>query len=364
MRGGKKNSKIYCFFLFFAVFLQTSFFLFPEAKEYFTSNELAMALEKINPIEKDLHPYVVTVEWKDGKKERVLFYYGEIKKRDVSYFAGRVLIKRELYSNKGRERTIFYNSNEKIREIWYYNEELVEKKEVYLYKDGNLEEVTTFDEEGNVLKQMYYKRDLKGRLQWVELVEEEGRKRSGYVYSDKEIIAERHVKREKSEDIFYYDPSGRKLKIISFREGKKVEETDFSYPSANTTIKETQHYVENIHITEIIENERLVEKTTRKNGNFNELIRWEYDREDNVSLKFRRSSGMRERWVYRYTNNNVLIEEVYSVNENTRKIIQYGEEDRRTEILYRNGTPFLEVYYQGTEKEGEQLLPSVGNGEN
>src|SRR6056297_578933 len=121
MRSVRIQSRICYFFLFFLVFLETPFFLLPDEKEYFKSNELAMALKKINPAEKALHNFVVTVEWKEGRKERVLLYKGEIKEREVSSFAGKVLIKREIYSNEGRERTIFYNSNKKIREIWYYN---------------------------------------------------------------------------------------------------------------------------------------------------------------------------------------------------------------------------------------------------
>lgn len=359
----KIRKKIFIPFFIFTLLL-SSFFLYGGGKEFYRSNELAMTLEKINPVETALHVYVVTLEQKEGQKEKVLLYKGEIKESEVSYFAGRVLVKKDFFSKSEKQKTIFYDSTEKIREIWYYQDGLMEKKEIYKYISKVLKEIATYDVKGNLIKNIIYERDDKGRLQRVDFLQEEKNRQSGYVYSGEEIIAERHEEIGEREDEFYYDSFGRKKKIVSFISSRKVEEISFTYPSDNKIIKEIINYENSKKIKEILIGNLLVEKTTSKDGLFFELLRFEYDENNNIIVKNRRTSGMRESWEYHYNNKDTLVEEVYMVNESIQKVIQYGEEDKRTEILYRKGNPFLEVIYKDNEKIGEHFLSSWENEEN
>jgi hypothetical protein len=96
-------------------------------------------------------------------------------------------------------------------------------------------------------------------------------------------------------------------------------------------------------------------KTVEKLDVFIKITDYEYT-SDKLSKKKSRSAGLEENWDYRYDDNGLLVFEEYSKNGEIIKTVEYFEDDRSIENIYRNSKPFLKIEYIDGKRVSQEYL--------
>lgn len=329
-----------------------------EAEGIFRSNDLGMALEKIPEARKRDFAYVLVITDEGEKSIRRLFHEGsefkrwerEEKGKDSSietYFEEGLLMRTERFvSGLLTEEQVFSSG-------------LPSERRVFSYEKGRLSMVTTYGADGLTYTDTYI-RSSKGDLhRFIRSYPDGKRIVSSFSLFDGTLLEEWHGDLDNS-DLFRYS-SGKLLSEETYIDGKLAVRKEYTYPAEHAfsveedfihgTKTERQYDASFRVVSEIVEDPDRGRSETA------------YVYEGSVlAEKTRRSPALKEQWMYSYDDGGELVSEVYMKNGTMVKVTSYSKDDTQTNVqesveeLYRDGKPFLKIFYHGKERLREEFI--------
>ncbi|HOV62986.1 MAG TPA: hypothetical protein PLG43_03775 [Spirochaetia bacterium] len=332
--------------------------LFSEADGIFRSNDLGMPLEKIPEARERDFAYVLVVTDEGEKSIRRLFHGGREFKRWEREEKG-TDSSIETYLEEGLlTRTERFVSG-LLTEEQVFSSGLLSERRVFSYEKGRLSMVTTYGTDGLRYTDTYI-RSLKGDLhRFIRSYPDGKRIVSSFSLFDGKMLEEWHGDIDNS-DLFRFS-SGKLLSEETYIDGKLAVRKEYTYPAEhafsveedfiNGTKTERQYDASFRVVSEIVEDPATGRAETA------------YTYADSVlAEKTRRSPGLKEQWMYSYDDTGELVSEVYMKNGTTVKVTAYTRDDTQQNVqesveeLYRDGKPFLKIFYRGKERLREEFI--------
>ncbi len=304
--------------------------------EYYIGVEIGGGIERRRLFSSEEGDFVKTWE--------IYYYYEGVPSLELEYSYNELVSKR-IYSRAGVITEEIHYNNEIITEhlFFIYNtnnrlillnvldeqEELVYKESYAYTESGMLREVINTDSEDNI--NIYSYNFGNGAL--IEEISKEG----DYLY------------------ISRFSPNGRLLLNEIWKNSDIISraERDYDPLSGNLETVIEQNFILNTRIVKTFNEEgQLIDEVSEDK----EEKRYFHDSEGRV-IRIRNNSltGIEE-WNYEYNDQDEITKEVYSFQGQIIKIIVYTDEETRYEEIYRQGKPFLRVYYENEEKVLEELI--------
>lgn len=333
----------------------------PAEERFFRSNQIGMALQEIAWYQRDEHLYILEVrkeEVNEGFKEiRRLVHSGEEVKRwelllDVR---GRVREERS-YEKEGLSDFRLMDELGRVILEENYDHDKVKNRALFYYSSAGLSRVEYFNEEGNLLYEDRYRLGAFGELLEVKRVEPAIPallfsltlvQAQGVTYEERRKDRERsYISRYNSDgELFCYqvwkdDELEKSLSVIDNE--RYSEETDYL-----NNKKYLRHYDDS---------GRLVLEEAEYAGEIVERVELFWDEKDRMLQKIRRGNMGIEEWNYRYSNSGKLQSEDYWLKGTLVRKVEYLDEERRLEELFRDNELFMKIYYTYGIKEKEQVL--------
>ncbi len=350
-------------FVIFLFYLWGVFPLYPET-DYYSSNVIGMAIEKIPWYKTDEYQYVLEVKRFDLEEEKRLIKDGkEIKRWKIVF---------DKLGNKKRER--YYEngvlSGEKVfdkRGNVISRREFTDSKEVRViscsYLGDVLNERVVTDGGGNELWRDRFFCDEKGRIIRVEREFPDGRRwESLYNISGRGLRDEVEVSDAKKV-VFHYGSNGRlEEKEIWKNSGIELKEYIEYY---GDSLKERERKVvypsEEREVIEYYNEDGTIDKRIRSvRGGVvgREYYLW---REGVVVEKkiVERNKGIElYRYFYKKTSDGkkVLSRKEHFIKGEIEKSVEYSGDNNRVEAFFKGGKVFLKRYYTGDTKTKEEII--------
>jgi len=333
----------------------------PAEERFFRSNQIGMALQEIAWYRKDEHLYILEVrkeEANEGFNEiRRLMHSGEEVKRWELLLDVRGGVREERIYEK--ERLSDFRLMDELGRVILeenYDHDKVKSRLLYYYSSAGLSRVEYFNEEGNLLYEDRYRIGAFGELLEVKRVKPEIPavlfsltlvQVQGVTYEERLKDRERsYVSRYNSEgELFCYEvwKEGELEKSLYIIEDEHYsEETDYL-----NNRKYLRHYDDS---------GRLVLEEAEYSGEIVERVELFWDEKDRMLRKIRRGNIGIEEWNYRYNSSEKLQSEDYWLRGTLVRRVEYLDEERRLEELFREDELFMKIYYTSGIKEKEQVL--------
>ncbi|MBA7553930.1 hypothetical protein ES705_46534 [subsurface metagenome] len=333
----------------------------PAEERFFRSNQIGMALQEIAWYRRDEHLYILEVkkeEVNEGFKEiRRLVHSGEEVKRwelllDVQ---GRV---REERSYEKERLSDFRLMDELGRMILEekYDHAKVKSRVLFYYSSAGLSRVEYFDEEGNLLYEDRYRLGAFGELLEVKRVEPEipAVLFSLTLVQAQGLTYEERLKDRERSYISRYNSDGE---LFSYEVWKDGDLEKSLYVIDNEHYSEEIDYLNNRkYLRHYDDSGRLVLEEAEYYGEIVERVELFWDEEDRMLRKIRRGNIGIEEWNYRYNSSGKLQDEDYLLRGSLVRRVEYPDEERRLEELFRDDELFMKIYYTSGIKEKEQVL--------
>ncbi len=322
----------------------------------FRSNEMGMPLERIQDYRRDEFTNVLSVDKEEDTEIRRLYTDGEITKKweKVRSKGG---IEEKYYEDGELSSINKYDNNGLLLEEISYLEGEVNERRAYVYVQGLLKEIILFNGNDQKVWSTRFLRSSAGRLRKMirEGEKDEGRV-SLFRYSTGTLMEEWHGTRGTG-NLFRLDASGNTLSEERWEENVLTEHTEF-FKSEEGKRSITENMQEGFAVyRQYDDRDRVVLERTTQQGSLIEEIIQQYEGDD-LTIKQRRTPGLKEKWTYEYNQDGDLEQEEYVKNGNLIKVTVYTGEDTYYEDLYRNEIPVIRVFYSEDRKTGEEFLDS------
>lgn len=334
---------------------------------FYKSNELGMIFDEVEPgiiknyaSEPDSESdYFIGIETGGGIERRRLFstedgkfiktweiyYYYEGKKHyELEYSDGELVLKR-VYSESG---TI-------SEEINYKNGNITEHTYLVFNEKNRLASLNVFDSKNEFVYKELYAYTESGMLR--ELIHADSEENiSIYTYNFGNGILIEEI--SKVDDLLYisrFSSDGKLLLNEVWKNSDIISRAGREYDSGTGKLKTVvkEDYILNTKIVQTYNEEGWL---TDEVNDKQETKRYFHDSDGRVILIRRNSLTGIEEWEYEYNEDDEVKKETYSFQGRIVKIIVYTDDDTRYEEIYRQGKPFLRIYYENEEKTGEELI--------
>ncbi len=356
------KKRVYFFFSFFLLLPLLSFG--ETGTEFYSSDEIGMAIEKIPWYRTDEYEYVLKVitmnKGNGGVAEKTLLKNGKEIKRWKIFYSGRGIVKRRLY---------YEGKNLESEEIFDSRGRIISRKE---FKSSELLDFTRYTYVGNVLKQRekigmggtklwtdFFSYDKWGRLIRVVRVFPDGRREvSLYNIGDSGLYDELQGFKTRV-IVFHYDSKGREIEREEWKGSKLLSNRNTRYYGDSSKRKLVRvTYPEDKK--EIIENYSsdglLIKKEELVSGEIvsEEDYTW---RKDLLIRKQIREKGKGiELYLYFYDASKKLTREEHWVKGEMESVKKYTGEGSMVESFYMDGKVFLRRYYLKGRKTREEII--------
>lgn len=227
--------------------------------------------------------------------------------------------------------------------------------------EGLPQEITTTDAEGKLLEARWYRYDRQRRLRAVEVVgtEEESRFLSGTTPGEiglTEEVLEETTQSERVRAVFRYDEAGRLISRRRYRDGELIEDVSQEFSDGAIRLRTEEYPRERRRVVISYSDEGLpVEEEHYEAGRLVSRVQKSYDDEGRVVRELVEERETRE-FLYSYDEEGELLQEEELLNGTLYRRTRYEPGDRRVEIRFRQGEPFLRTYYEGDLRLREEVL--------
>ncbi|MFP4426283.1 MAG: hypothetical protein ACLFPP_07485 [Spirochaetaceae bacterium] len=258
-------------------------------------------------------------------------------------------VMRVTVSDRGTERELFRNG------------ELYRVRIETEGADGLPREITTSDAEGTLLEARWYRYDRQRRLRGVEVVgiEEESRFLSGIPSGEAgltEEVLEEGNESERVRAVFRYDEAGRLIGRSRYRDGELIEEVSQEFSGGAVRLRTEEYPRERRRVVTVYNEQGFpVEEEQYEAGRLVSRIEKSYDDEGRVVRELVEERESRE-LLYSYGEEGELTREEELLNGTLYRRTRYEPGDRRVEIRFRRGEPFLRTYFEGDSRLREEVL--------
>ena len=322
------------------------------SEEYYSSNLLGMALEKIDVSEKTEYEYILIKSSENGIEQEKLFKDNELifKKmyeqngdrtietkiedeiEEIRTRSGGVVLSELTRSPGGNEKTEYRYKNKRLAEKLYFSDEKLIYTDVYEYTyDGRLLDVKrNYTDDSAEIKISFIFND--GRIGKYMLKNESN---INYIVFNNYgiLLDESYLENDLNETRRYgYNPDGSRSERIEYN--KKGQILTFNYDSGGRVVSS--------RLTDA--SEKLIEESVYiyRNGRIKE-----------IKVK---SELYLKKYVYEYNEQDELISETLSRNGVVDKITEYVDPDNYTETIYQQGQKVIKIFYEeGIRTATEQV---------
>jgi hypothetical protein len=333
----------------------------PAEDRFFRSNQIGMALQEIAWYQRDEHLYILEVkkeEVNEGFKEiRRLVHSGEEVKRwelllDVQ---GRVREERSYEKEYLSDFRLMDDLGRVILEE-NYDHDKVKSRMLFYYSGAGLSRVEYFNEEGNLLYEDRYRLGGFGELLEIKRVEPEipAVLFSLTLVQTQGVIYEERLKDRERSHISRYNSHGVLFCYEVWKDGK-LEKSLYVIEDEHYS-EETDYLNNRKYLRHYDDRDRLVLEEAEYSGEIVERVELFWDEKDRMLRKIRRGNMGIEEWDYRYDSSGKLQSEDYWIRGTLVRRVEYLDEERRLEELFRDDELFMKIYYTSGIKEKEQVL--------
>lgn len=318
-----------------------------EAKDstYYRSNNLGMALEEISPRQLDDHTFVLRRNSNKSRVDELLYKNGQ------EYRRAEYEWKNDLkYARFYKDGDLIRESIERagrLREERIITPGAVERR-VYEWEQGQLESVKIIQDEKEWTEE--YVRGTDGTLQQVLRADNKNEPRIAGIYSGSQrgkSQTQWHFTEDGSSYFYYLNPEeGEQQVTEKYRDGALSYRRE-TVRKNDTRVVEEQFFEQEKRIHTVFNDEgrKLYSRIETPEG----TIREEYTYIDGrLSEVQRRGPETEERILYTPREGTPPDEKILR-NGKLKKEVFYHEEERRTEVLYRNGEAIARIEYRGED---------------
>jgi hypothetical protein len=330
---------------------------------FYKSNELGMIFDEVDSIS-DYNPgsepeYFLGIESGGGIERRRLFstedsrfiktweiyyYYHGIKHYELEYSDDELVFKRVYLENGTVSEEINYETGVEF-EYSFFTFNL----------NNQLVSLNVYDKENELIYKESYAYTESGMLR--ELIHTDS---SGiisiYTYNfGNGVLIEEITKEEEYLYISRFSSDGKLLLNEEWKNSEIMSRSEREYDPGTGKLETvvTEDFILNTRTLQTYNDEgRLINEVS----NNDEAKKYFHDDEGRV-VRIRKNSltGIEE-WEYEYGDDDEISKETYSFQGRIIKVIIYTDDDTRYEEIYRQGRPFLRVYYENEEKIREELI--------
>lgn len=322
------------------------------SQEYYRSNSIGMAIEKIKKSEKEREEYLLVVVTEGSVKHKTLYKKGDFYKKWEIYFSETGETEKEVITEK-KEKTVLVYNNRHLAEEYLYSGGILTSRIKYVYSSaGKISAVEYYDSNGRLTDRKTYSKERGGKLTEVrnEKFPPEGDSVSSYSFSASEVRSEWQGDSDGTGRFFFYR-SDRVFFAERWDNNRIVSRTDYIYNENILSETVEIFFTENRELVKKYDERRRVVKEIEKSDN--SVIRTVYNtyNGDNLVKKIINSSGSTEKYLYNY-NESILVSELYYLNGNIKKKTYYDEENDSNyyEDLYSDNIKYMRIYYRDNEK--------------
>lgn len=321
---------------------------------YFESDPIGLPLRPAGGLSKDEDSYVLELR-REGAEEVRTLYRSE---REVRRWETGSGLERVFEEGRLSEERRFDAAGRLTTEKRYFNGELESRSE-YHYGAAGLFYSETFDGQGNLQFRDSYSLSPRGELRRVRRDGPAGTVHGlaltevkGLLYEERHFGAGRKL-------INRFDAYGRLVSQEVWQEQKLMERGELRYKGqelrAESAVR-TDFGSGTRTGTLFDEQGRELKRVVTRGGQTVEEWSFTWDEQGNKKLAVRRSEQGAEQWSYEFDGEGRLRREEHRLHGSLEKVTLYGEEDSRTEELYRENAPFLRIYFRSGTKLKEEFL--------
>lgn len=325
---------------------------------YFRSNDLGMALERIEAGSREEFDFILAVESRGRGQTRTLFREGVELRRWESEPG-----EERIFSNSQLEQRSRYDEEGRLLEEHFFERGKFVRRTLYLYNGEALGRSETYGPEGRVEFVDRYYLSPDGRLrrvvrEWVEGPADQQLALGGAAGS---VFEERYGNAGQRR-INRFDAAGRIVEQELWVDGELTEREHFQYRGQSELLESSR-----------LEQLQLQCTTRRGYDQQGRIIRIEVEQagEESMETLHRRDDQGRivettrrgpegiENWLFAYDSEGELLREEYRIRGSLERVTQYHSEEQsytRIEQLYRENELFMRVYYEGQSKSKEEFL--------
>jgi hypothetical protein len=330
----------------------------PAATRYYVSNRLGMPLQEIGWYRVEEVPYVLVVEREKGVEIRTLLHKGEEVQR-WEYTEEEQRVYRDAQLEERRK----YDAEDRLIEEQLFSDGLLELRTVYTYRGDVLERTDTFSAAGELLFSDLYRLSPDGRLRRVtrQPGEETANQRLALGEGARGVAEERFGD-SRDRRINRYDQGGRLVEREYWSDGELIEQERFQYRGEGDALQSSQ--LEEVPLQRATQRSyddegRIVEIRVTEGGIQTERIVHLRDARGRITETTKRGPLGMENWRYEYGPDDTLVKEEYRVRGSLERISRFSEQEgepSRVDELFREGRPFMRVYYLSEQKVRAEFL--------
>lgn len=334
--------------------------MLPAEERFFSSNQIGMALQEIAWYQRDEYLYILEVkkeEVNEGFKEiRRLLQSDEEVKRWEHLLDVRGRVREERSYKKGRLSSfrLMDGLGKVILEESYDNEK-VKSRVIFHYSHAGLSRVEYFNEEGNLLYEDRYRLGVLGELLEVKRVQPEipDLLFSMTLIHSQGAVCEERRKSGKTSYVSRYNSEGKLFSYEVWKEGELEKSLHYEHEYYS---EETDYLNNRKYLRHYDDRGRLILEEAELSGEIIERVELFWDEKDRMLRKIRRGNIGIEEWSYRYNSSGKLQSEDYRIRGSLVRSVEYPDEKRRLEKLFRDSELFIKIYYTSGIKVKEQVL--------
>jgi len=327
--------------------------------QYYISNDLGMALERIGWYRREEFPYILLVRTEESRETRTLLYQGqEVQRWEYEEDEQRI------YRDSQLEQRRRFDKGNRLIEDHLYTDGSLTQRTLYYYSPDLLQRTETFAGDGRLLYRDFYSLSPDGQLRRV--TREDGRGDQRFALGDgARAVAEERYGNSREQRINRYDRDGRLAEREYWTEGQLLERERFQYRDEGEALSSSrleELSLERATFRSYDDEGRLIRTEVSEGGQQIEQTVHVRDARGRIVETTRRGPRGIENWLFEYDEEE-LVREEYRTRGSLERITLYsgqGEERIRVQELYREGQAFMRVHYRSEQKIREEFL---SNGE-
>ncbi|MDA3811129.1 MAG: hypothetical protein PF518_12475, partial [Spirochaetaceae bacterium] len=325
---------------------------------------LAMELDKIEPeqfLEKEKIEWLLKKEYEANREISTLYNNGQEFKNFIRSYNSKGFL--SFYSeskNNIPEEEIDFRKDGQIQENRVFLKDgSLNFKLIYVYNENaELLQIDKKDEADNLISSIDYTLRNDGSIRSFNEYEE-GNLTHGEIWNS--FHGQLYMEQRQTEgkrDIVYYNEDNKVVKILQYDGENLISDEVYEYYSDGT---EKLIIKTNFLKSEIIQISKNVDGLIIREEKFRSdlllyVIRYSYSA-GNLVLKEKSGSGLREKWLYTYENDQIKKEDYYKQGVLVQKK-KYTDPDTNSYIieLYNNDEIFMNLIYEDDKKIREEFI--------
>lgn len=320
------------------------------AQQFYRSNSLGMALERVSSVQKDNTEYLLEIYNTANITIKTLYKEGLfIKKWELEYSPGGKLKTESVTDDEGK-RVFIYKNNRVLSEDIYSGNEILNRIKYFYSAEGKLKAVECYDSNSKLTERKIYEDDSDDKISSVIIEFKPGDPRSfsNYSFTGSDLKSEWQGDSD-GNGLFFYYKNGKISFTEKWEENRLVSRTEYIYKEVSLSETFEKYFTENREIVKKFDERRRVLVLTEKTeGKIYKTVYNTYSGNKLVK-KIVTSEGDTEKYIYNY-NDDELVNELFYLNGIIKKKIYYSSDNEYYEDLYSENKKYMRIYYKDNEK--------------